>query len=177
MLTIKPFTEGFHKVNVSTIRITNAPILLFISLYERKYLWQRARQLTPRRLGWFASFENFGPHRDLSAVFDADPPQGQSFHIIRLWETIMAMIAHLQDVYRVCAHSLADIIDQMDDVDEILDDMWDGGDYITGLRRKRSRSVSEGSGVWNRSRYNSRANGPRRRSTREEDPGPEPEDV
>lgn len=65
----------------------------------------------------------------------------------------------------------------MDDVDDILDDMWDGGDYVTALRQRRSRSMSDGSGVFNRSRYNSRANGLRRRPAREEEPGPEPEDV
>lgn len=72
------YGKGFHKVNVSAIRITNAPILLLLSLHERRYLWQRARQLTPpRRVGWLASLETFGPHKDLSAVFDADPPQGK----------------------------------------------------------------------------------------------------
>ena len=70
-----------------------------------------------------------------------------------------------------------DIIDQMDDVDDILDDMWEGGDYITSLGRRRSRSVSDASAVLSRSRKGSRANGLRRRSAREEDPGPEPEDV
>lgn len=43
------------------IRITNAPLLLLLNLYERKYLWQRARQLTPpRRLGWLKSMERLG---------------------------------------------------------------------------------------------------------------------
>ena len=80
---------------------------------------------------------------------------------------------------RVQADTSKDIIDEMDDVDDILDDLWEGGDYVTALRRRRgSRTVSEASGVWSRSRRNSRANGFRRRSTREEeDPGPEPEDV
>lgn len=92
-------------------------------------------------------WERFGAHGDLSAVFDADPPQ--------------------------------DIIDEMDDVDDVLSgDMWDG-DYITALRRRRgSRSVvSETSGLWSRSRsrQNHQTNGIRRRSTRDELVGTEPD--
>jgi hypothetical protein len=58
-----------------------------------------------------------------------------------------------------------EIIDEMDDVDDVLHgDMWDGGDYISALRRRRgSRSTTD---VF--SRHNSRANGFRRRSTRDE---------
>lgn len=65
----------------------------------------------------------------------------------------------------------------MDDVDDILDDLWDGSDYVTALRRTRSRSMSQGSNVFNKSRGDGRTNGLRRRTTREDDPGPEPEDV
>lgn len=63
-----------------------------------------------------------------------------------------------------------DIIDEMDDVDDVLaGNMYDGGDYITALRRRRgSKSVSEASGVWRNSRHDSRTNELRRRSTREE---------
>lgn len=102
----------------------------------------------PRRHSWLAVWERLGAHGDLSAVFDADPPQ--------------------------------EIIDEMDDADDILaGDMWDGGDYITALRRRRgSRSVvSETSGIWSRSgsRHKAHLNGIRRRSTREEPFGTEPE--
>lgn len=92
-------------------------------------------------------WERFGAHGDLHAVFDADPPQ--------------------------------EIIDDMDDVDDVLaGDLWNGtGDYISALRRRRgSRSVSEWSGAWDRSRQASRVNGFRRRSTRDETTdGDEPE--
>ncbi|KAK3706807.1 hypothetical protein LTR37_012486 [Vermiconidia calcicola] len=133
----------FHKVNVTLVRVHNAPLLLLVSLWERRYLWKRAGMLSPpRRRSWLAMWEQFGAHGDLSAVFDADPPQH--------------------------------IIDDMEDVDEVLGgDMWDGGDYITALRRRRgSRSVagSEGtSAVYGRSRHHSRANGLRRQNTRDTD--------
>ena len=101
-----------------------------------------------RRHSWLTEWERWGAHGDLSAVFDADPPQ--------------------------------DIIDEMEDVDDVLTgDLWDGGDYITALRRRRgSRSVvSETSGIWSRSRtrHSSQLNGFRRRSTRDELIGTEPE--
>lgn len=74
-----------------------------------------------------------------------------------------------------------DIIDDMDDVDDILSsDMWNGGDYITSLRRRRgSRSVSDASGVIGVGRQDSqsRSNAFRRRITSDDDPGPEPDDV
>ena len=83
-------------------------------------------------------WERLGAHGDLQAVFDTDPPQ--------------------------------EIIDEMDDVDDVLPgDLWEGGDYMTSLRRRRgSRSVSETSDVRNKGRHHSRANGYRRRSTRDE---------
>ena len=106
----------------------------------------------PRRHSWLAMWERFGAHGDLSAVFDADPPQ--------------------------------DIIDEMDDPDEVLaSEMWNNDDYLTSLRRRRgSRSgFSDSSGVWSRSRHRGRygsqqsLNGVRRRSTRDELVGTEPE--
>ena len=106
----------------------------------------------PRRHSWLAMWERFGAHGDLQAVFETDPPQ--------------------------------DIIDDMDDVDDVLaGDLWNNDDYITSLRRRRgSRSgYSESSGIFsrgmNRSRFGSQQNmnGFRRRSTRDELVGTEPE--
>lgn len=66
----------FHKVNITAVRVLNAPILLLISWYERRYLWKRARYLSPpRKHTWLSMWERFGAHGDLQAVFDADPPQ------------------------------------------------------------------------------------------------------
>ena len=106
----------------------------------------------PRRHSWLTMWERWGAHGDLQAVFESDPPQ--------------------------------EIIDEMDDVDDVLaGDLFNNDDYITSLRRRRgSRSAfSENSGVWsrglNRSRYGSQQNinGFRRRSTRDELVGTEPD--
>ncbi|KAI7347596.1 receptor-activated Ca2+-permeable cation channel [Hortaea werneckii] len=111
----------FHKVNITAVRILNAPILCLVSLYERKYLWKRSRYLSPpRKHTWLHMWERFGAHGDLQAVFDTEPPQ--------------------------------EIVDEMDDIDDVLGEGegWDGnGGYIGMLRARRgSRTVSEGSGVW-----------------------------
>lgn len=69
-----------------------------------------------------------------------------------------------------------DIIDEMEDVDDVLvGDMWDGGDYISALRRRRgSRTTSD---IWSGSRHRSRTNGfMRRRSTRDEGVGTDLDD-
>jgi len=70
----------FHKVNITAVRILNAPILLTIGLYERKYLWKSRRTNAPsgpskhRKAGWF-NWSRFSPHGDIQAVFDLEPPQ------------------------------------------------------------------------------------------------------
>ncbi|KAI6801236.1 receptor-activated Ca2+-permeable cation channel [Hortaea werneckii] len=111
----------FHKVNITAVRILNAPILCLVSLYERKYLWKRSRYLSPpRKHTWLHMWERFGAHGDLQAVFDTEPPQ-----------------------------EIVDEMDDIDDVLG-EGEGWDGnGGYIGMLRARRgSRTVSEGSGVW-----------------------------
>ncbi|KAF2166218.1 hypothetical protein M409DRAFT_66707 [Zasmidium cellare ATCC 36951] len=132
----------FHKVNITAVRILNAPILLIISWYERAYLWKRTARNnlspSPRNRTWLSVWERFGAHGDLQAVFDADPPQ--------------------------------EVLDEMDDIDDVLTNDWsDGRDYLSVLRARRgSRSVSEASGVFSGfSRSRSRMNGFRRRGTRD----------
>lgn len=92
---------------------------------------------------------------------------------LTLWESLGAH-SDLHAVFE--ADPPQDIIDEMDDVDDVLaGDMWDGGDYITALRRRRgSRSTSEV--PWSRTRHGSRANG-RRRSTRDETTSTEGDEV
>jgi uncharacterized metal-binding protein len=65
----------FHKVNITAVRVLNAPILLLISLYERRYLWKRSKWGPPRKQSWLTLWEHFGAHGDLQAVFDTEPPQ------------------------------------------------------------------------------------------------------
>ncbi|KAM0716112.1 hypothetical protein Q7P37_008626 [Cladosporium fusiforme] len=87
----------FHKINVTAVRVLNAPILMIISLYERRYLWKRSRFFSPpRKHNWLTLWEHFGAHGDLQAVFDNEPPQ-----------------------------SVLDDMDDVDEV--LGGDMWDGG--------------------------------------------------
>lgn len=65
----------FHKVNITAVRVLNSPILLLISLYERRYLWKRSKWGPPRKQSWLTLWEHFGAHGDLQAVFDTEPPQ------------------------------------------------------------------------------------------------------
>lgn len=66
----------FHKIHVTAVRFINAPILLFISLYERKSLWA-AKYHTSRNRGWFYEWNlsRFSVHGGLETVFDTEPPQ------------------------------------------------------------------------------------------------------
>ncbi|KAF2704183.1 hypothetical protein K504DRAFT_442209 [Pleomassaria siparia CBS 279.74] len=68
----------FHKINITIVRILNAPMLLLIALYERRYLWKPARRRTlgpTRRSKWGLNWNDFSVHADLQAVFDEEPPQ------------------------------------------------------------------------------------------------------
>lgn len=111
----------FHKVNITAVRVLNAPILLLVSLYERRYLWKRNRFVSPpRKHTWLHMWERFGAHGDLQAVFDTEPPQ-----------------------------EVVDEMDDIDDILG-EGEGWDGmGGYVGMLRARRdSRAVSESSGVW-----------------------------
>ncbi len=69
----------FHKINVTGIRILNAPLLLAISAYERRSLWATVKRKSyrPSRLRSLLSswdFSRFSVHGDIQAVFDSDVP-------------------------------------------------------------------------------------------------------
>jgi hypothetical protein len=73
----------FHKINVAAVRVINAPLLLLISLIERRSLWagsrrqREAEQLpkAPSRANLWDFSRGFSVHGDIQAVFDAEPPQ------------------------------------------------------------------------------------------------------
>lgn len=103
----------FHKINVTAIRVLNAPFLLIISLFERRYLWQRSRALSPpRKHNWLVFWESFGAHIDLQMVFEQEPPQ-----------------------------SVLDEMDDLDDV--FSSDVWGSGYMNTVRQRRGSRGVSD----------------------------------
>lgn len=76
----------FHKTNVAAVRVLNAPLLLIISLIERRILWsgtrrQKEAEQLPKpkpknsRAGLWDFSRGFSAHGDIQAVFDAAPPQ------------------------------------------------------------------------------------------------------
>ena len=76
VLPLKLFVSPrwFHKINVAITRTLNAPLLLLIGYYERRYLWNPLRS---RARNWLAfwSFARFSVHGDTQAVFEFEPPQ------------------------------------------------------------------------------------------------------
>ena len=72
----------FHKINVAAQRTLNAPILLTISLLERRMLWsgsRRQRDVEPMhksqsRVGLWDLSRGFSVHGDISRVFESAPP-------------------------------------------------------------------------------------------------------
>ena len=76
-LVVSP--RWFHKVNVTAVRTLNAPILLLIGWYDRKFLWKPPKpkayeQSKARSRFTFWDFSRFSVHGDIQAVFDSDPP-------------------------------------------------------------------------------------------------------
>ena len=83
----------FHKVNVAVIRTLNAPLLLLITVFERRHLWSSSQSgglgtASARKLlnistwifefaAWW-DFSRFSVHGDIEAVFDFDPPSAIS---------------------------------------------------------------------------------------------------
>ena len=64
----------FHKINVAAVRTVNCPLLLLLSVYERRRLWStKPSKLSTKFRFW--EFSRFSVHADIQAVFDSDPPQ------------------------------------------------------------------------------------------------------
>ena len=87
MLPLKLFLTArwFHKVNVTAVRVLNAPLLLIIGLYERRYLWAvprhrihdrrlRSGPAKKRRQRSLWDLSTFSVHGDIEAVFEDEPP-------------------------------------------------------------------------------------------------------
>ena len=117
----------FHKINVGAVRFLNAPILLLVSLYERRFLWKKRTQgpsgVTKRSWRDLWDLSGFSVHGDLQAVFDIDTPQA--------------------------------VIDELEDLDELLDTDFFHGIGILGKgnsRRVSNAGSSAGDVRWRRPR-------------------------
>ena len=64
----------FHKINVAAVRTVNAPLLLLLSVFERRHLWS-TKPLTLKPTLDFWNLSRFSVHADIQAVFNSDPPQ------------------------------------------------------------------------------------------------------
>lgn len=73
----------FHKINVAAVRGLNAPLLLLITVIERRTLWSSAKRLrdpeqlpkAPVRPSLWDISRGFSVHGDIQTVFDVEPPQ------------------------------------------------------------------------------------------------------
>ncbi|KAH3947759.1 hypothetical protein HBI24_206050 [Parastagonospora nodorum] len=76
----------FHKINITAVRVLNAPILLAIAYHERRALWKPSRRGAisgpgpSKRSSWlfdsnFWKWSKMSPHADLQAVFEEEPPE------------------------------------------------------------------------------------------------------
>ncbi|KAI4121814.1 MAG: hypothetical protein LQ338_006162 [Usnochroma carphineum] len=70
----------FHKLNVTFVRILNAPLLVVIAWYERRYLWSTPRFVHTslarhrnRLTSW--GFAKLSVHGGIQACFEVEPPQ------------------------------------------------------------------------------------------------------
>jgi hypothetical protein len=85
LLPLKLVVSGrvFHTVNVFLIRMFNAPLLLVITILERR-TWLRRTRGTKKNSLFNWQFSGFSPHGDVQAVFKAQPPQAISDRIDEL---------------------------------------------------------------------------------------------
>ena len=70
----------FHKLHVTFVRILNAPLLLVIAWYERRYLWSASQSVhaataRPRNKLTSWGFSKLSVHGGLQACFEYEPPQ------------------------------------------------------------------------------------------------------
>ena len=69
----------FHKINVAAIRTLNAPLLLVVCLYERRYLWRdrERKEFGPsgQRSRGFWNLSKFSAYSGVRAVFNNEPSE------------------------------------------------------------------------------------------------------
>ncbi|EOD45061.1 putative nonselective cation channel protein [Neofusicoccum parvum UCRNP2] len=69
----------FHKINVTAVRVLNAPILLAVTLYERRHLWKSTKRtlgtVNKRRKFSIWNWSRFSVHGDIQACFETEVPQ------------------------------------------------------------------------------------------------------
>ena len=88
----------FHKVNVTMVRVINAPLLVCISVFERQNLWRNAynppddaapaKERQNGKWTWlkFWDLRKFNVHGDTEAVFEYEPPKEMLNGIIQAEE-------------------------------------------------------------------------------------------
>lgn len=129
----------FHKINITAVRVLNAPILLFIAYYERKGLWKPIRRRSvsgpgpTKRSKWlfdggFWGWSKMSPHEDLRAVFEDEPPPN--------------------------------VVRQIEEEDDLEDAILENSFAGAAAAGAASRSVSPGSGLTRRRRLSSVWPGP-----------------
>lgn len=77
LLPLKPLVTGrtFHTINVFLIRVLNAPLLIAITLWEKRTWKSAKRPKKTNKSSWLSwQFSGFFPHGDIPAVFNAELP-------------------------------------------------------------------------------------------------------
>ncbi|KAH7394131.1 hypothetical protein DE146DRAFT_660829 [Phaeosphaeria sp. MPI-PUGE-AT-0046c] len=128
----------FHKINITAVRVLNAPLLLAIAYHERRALWKPSRRTSvsgpgpTKRSSWlfdssFWKWSRMSPHADLQAVFEDEPPQ--------------------------------DIVQRIEEEDDLEDAILENS-FAAALANGDRRSISPGSAMTRRRRLSSVWPGP-----------------
>ncbi|OAK99795.1 hypothetical protein IQ06DRAFT_294208 [Phaeosphaeriaceae sp. SRC1lsM3a] len=128
----------FHKINITAVRVLNAPLLLAIAYHERRALWKPSRRRSvsgpgpTKRSSWlfdssFWTWSRMSPHADLQAVFEDEPPQ--------------------------------DIVQRIEEEDDLEDAILENS-FAATLANGDRRSISPGSAMTRRRRLSSVWPGP-----------------
>jgi hypothetical protein len=128
----------FHKINITAVRVLNAPLLLALAYHERRALWKPSRRQSvsgpgpSKHSSWlfdssFWKWSRMSPHADLQAVFAEEPPQ--------------------------------DVVQQIEEEDDLEDAILENS-FAAMNANGGSRSISPGSAMTRRRRLSSVWPGP-----------------